>query len=68
MPLGSQFLAGHFLHSFFCMPVFFLNIYLFTLEREHEWERQRERETESQADSLLSVEPELGLDPRTLSL
>ena len=45
-------------------------IYLFIREREsrHEWEGKREREKKSQADSVLSTEPEAGLDLTTLRL
>ena len=42
---------------------FFFKIYLFERERIQE-EGQRERE--SQADSLLSVEPDMGLSPMPL--
>ena len=47
---------------------FFFND-LFTYLRERERERfkgGREGERESQADSLLSMEPHVGLDPTTL--
>jgi len=44
---------------------FFKKIYLF--EREREWDRGAERGGENpQADSSLSMEPDMGLDPRTL--
>ena len=46
--------------------IFFLKIYLSILEREREQERGMGRGTESQADSPLSVEPDLGLDLMTL--
>jgi len=36
------------------------------VRREHEWEGQREREREFQADSMLSMEPDMGLDLTTL--
>ena len=52
--------------------LFFKRFYLFERERE-EREREREREQstaggggEGEADSLLSREPDVGLDPRTL--
>ena len=52
---------------------FFLkNIYLFFRERERDRERenggqgQRERERETQADSMLSVKPDIGHDLLTL--
>ena len=35
-------------------------------EREREIETERQRQRESQADSMLSTEPETGLDPMTL--
>ena len=35
-------------------------------EREHKRERQRERERESEADSMLSTEPDIGLNVMTL--
>ena len=43
-------------------------IYLFISEREseHKWERQRARERESQTDSMLSVEPDVGLSLMTM--
>ena len=48
----------------------FLKTYLFARERErergHKWEGQRERERDSQADSMLSMEPHMGLDLTTL--
>lgn len=48
---------------FFCI---FLNVYLFKREREHvckqEGEGQSEREREPQAGSMLSAEPNTGLD------
>ena len=34
----------------------------------HKWEGQRKRVRESKADSVLSVEPDMGLDPPTLKL
>ena len=48
----------------------FLKIYLFERKKERESSRQKQREgkKESQADSLLSMEPDTGLDPRTLRL
>lgn len=48
--------------------LYFYNIYLFGGEREQEQEgeRGRERERESQVDSMLSGEPDLGLDLTTL--
>ena len=47
---------------------FLKKIYLFILdtEREHSQEGQTQRERESQADPVLSVEPNLGLDLMTL--
>ena len=46
-----------------CVYVYLLKIfYLFEREREHEWGVEGGRE----GDSLLSREPDLGLDPRTL--
>ena len=43
--------------------------YLFARERECEWDRgEGEGGGESQADSLLSVEPDVGLRPGTLRL
>ena len=49
--------------------LFFLKkIYVFILEREHEgvleWGVRRDRERE--ASSMLSMEPDMGLDPMTL--
>jgi len=52
-----------------CHPTFFFKSFYFIYlrEREHEQgEGQRERETESLADSVLSMEPDMGLDPTTL--
>ena len=45
-------------------PFFFLRFYFYL--REREWGAQRERERKSQADALLSVEPNVGLDLLTL--
>ena len=57
--------------SFFLWGFFFKDfIYLFNVKErvwcmwEHAWDRQRERE--SQADSALSMEPDLGLNLMTL--
>ena len=41
-------------------------IYFGDEEREHKQEGQREKERESQADSTLSMEPDVGLDLTTL--
>ena len=51
------------------MFFFFLSIYLPTYlfsESIHQQGKGAEGETESQAGSILSVEPNLGLDPMTL--
>ena len=49
---------------------FFKDLFLFILERVHEWGEgvEGKGERESQADSMLSVKPNGGLDPRTLRL
>ena len=50
------------------LKLFLKKVYLFEERehvQEHEWEEQRERERESQADSALSMEPNVGLDLRT---
>ena len=50
----------------------FINLFIiyllkrFIWERDHEQEGQREREREIQADSMLSAEPDMGLDLKTL--
>ena len=48
--------------------LFLKKIYVFILEREHEgvleWGVRRDRERE--ASSMLSMEPDMGLDPMTL--
>lgn len=67
MPLRSMPLDG--LRALY----FFKNIlFIFKKEgetdRQQEREGQRERERGSQANSMLSVEPDQGLDPRTLRL
>ena len=49
--LRSILLSSHY--------YFFLNIYLFERERVH-------TEAEGETDSLLSREPDVGLDPRSL--
>ena len=41
-------------------------IYLREREKGHEWKEQKERERDSQADSMLSAEPDPGLDLMTL--
>ena len=47
--------------------LFFKRFYLRESESVCKWkEGQRERETESQADSVLSLEPSVGLNPRSL--
>ena len=54
-----EFLCFPFKFSF---PFFFLRFYLFIHERQKEAETQAEGE----ADSPLSREPDVGLDPKTL--
>jgi len=44
----------------------FLRFYLFFLEREREIRIEEQTERESQADSAFSVEPDEGLDLKTL--
>ena len=52
------------LPSFFFFKDF---IHLFDRERDHKYaERQADREREEDAGSLLSREPDAGLNPRTL--
>ena len=45
---------------------FFLKFYLFIWETEREEAERRDEERESPTDSLLSMEPHMGLDPTTL--
>ena len=44
----------------------FIIYFILEHEREHEWERGAEGERESYASSILSVEPDVGLDPTPL--
>ena len=51
------------------LKLFFIVFIILERERGHEWggaEGQRQRERESQADSMLSLEPDVGLVPTTL--
>ena len=48
-----------------CLFSFFLKDFVYLFERESRG-RGREREGEREADSLLSKEPDVGLNPRTL--
>ena len=57
--------------NFILLLLLLLSLLLFERERqrerEHEWgEGQRERNRESQADSMLSTEPDTGLEPTIL--
>jgi len=48
---------------------FFKDLFIYLNERQSEWGEQRERERENpQAESPLRVEPDTGLDPRSLSV
>lgn len=67
----EKFFLRNYFKEFWVLEftLLFLKIYIFTREREHthaEGGGQRERERQSEADSMLRVEPEAGLDPTTL--
>jgi len=63
----ENFLSVTFQRAVIFKEVFVLvKIVLFFFKGGESAREQRERERESQADSLLSTEPDLGLDPTTL--